>query len=146
MYIWMAIFTCRYIQTICEWFNSIESYEPNIYIAFVKMGYKKIENKFGKKNIHISSWIFWYLLCSRCQYPPISIKYWNSTIFLYCDLFISSQNPVDSEQRGIFRNPWGEKSYFNDPVFAAVASPDLLCFAWLDVQPYIHAIHPILII
>lgn len=40
----------------------------------------------------------------------------------------------------------GKKSYFNYPVFAAVASPDLLCFAWLDVQPYMHAIYPVLII
>lgn len=59
-------------------------------------------------------------------------------------MFVSSQNPMDSEQRGFFRNSWEKINHFDYPVFTAVASPDLLCFAWLDAEPYIHNIYPIL--
>lgn len=128
MYNWMAIFTCGYIQTICEWANSIERYNPNIYMVFVKMGYKKITNVRKRISIYPLEF-FGYLLCSRYQYiQSIPNQYpSNAAIppyFLHCDLLVSSKNPVDSEQW--FRNLWGEKSYFNHPVFAAVVSPDLL--------------------
>lgn len=72
------------------------------------------KHKLDKKNILISSLVFLKQV-SNTAIPPY---------FLYCDVFVSSQNPVDSEQRGLFRNY---------PVIAAVASLDFLCFAWLDV-------------
>lgn len=148
MYIWMAIFTCRYIKTICEWVNRIECYCPNMYMVFVKMLNASFSRKIDKKNIHISSWIVLVLTMLQVSVPTNGhqiLQFHHNSYIVIC-LFLHKiqwilNKGASSETHGGKKNP-----YFNYPGFGAVVSPDLLRFAWLDVQPYIYAIYPILII